>query len=61
MLNYLDNTTNNKNNPNENYAREFLELFTIVKGPQIGKVLYRSGHSKNSTSFSGIKMKPLQH
>ena len=36
MLNYLDNTNNNANNPNENYAREFLELFTILKGPQIG-------------------------
>ena len=35
MLNYLDNTSNNANNPNENYAREFLELFTILKGPQI--------------------------
>jgi len=36
MLDYLDNTNNNANNPNENYAREFLELFTILKGPQIG-------------------------
>ncbi len=36
MLIYLDNTSNNANNPNENYAREFLELFTILKGPQIG-------------------------
>jgi len=36
MLTYLDNTSNNKNNPNENYAREFLELFTILKGEQIG-------------------------
>ena len=35
MLHYLNNTTNNSNNPNENYAREFLELFTILKGPQI--------------------------
>jgi uncharacterized protein (DUF1800 family) len=35
MLNYLNNTTNNKNSPNENYAREFFELFTIGKGPQI--------------------------
>jgi len=35
MLYYLDNTTNNANNPNENYAREFLELFTILKGQQI--------------------------
>ncbi len=30
MLNYLDNTQNNANNPNENYAREFLELFTLL-------------------------------
>jgi uncharacterized protein (DUF1800 family) len=37
MLNYLDNTSNNANNPNENYAREFLELFTILKGEQIGE------------------------
>jgi uncharacterized protein involved in exopolysaccharide biosynthesis len=29
MLEYLNNTTNNKNSPNENYAREFFELFTI--------------------------------
>lgn len=36
MLRYLDNTLNNKDNPNENYAREFLELFTIGKGPQAG-------------------------
>lgn len=36
MLFYLDNNANNANNPNENYAREFLELFTILKGPQIG-------------------------
>jgi len=36
MLIYLNNTSNNKNAPNENYAREFLELFTIGKGPQAG-------------------------
>jgi len=36
MLTYLNNTTNSKTAPNENYAREFLELFTIGKGPQIG-------------------------
>jgi uncharacterized protein (DUF1800 family) len=35
MLQYLNGTDNSKNNPNQNYAREFLELFTIVKGPQI--------------------------
>ncbi len=36
MLRYLDNHYNTKFNPNENYAREFFELFTIGKGPQIG-------------------------
>ena len=36
MLTYLNNTSNSKTAPNENYAREFLELFTIGKGPQIG-------------------------
>jgi uncharacterized protein (DUF1800 family) len=36
MLFYLNNTTNTKTAPNENYAREFFELFTIGKGPQIG-------------------------
>ncbi len=34
MLKYLDNGSNNKNNPNENYARELLELFTIGRGDQ---------------------------
>ncbi len=32
MLLYLNNSANLKNSPNENYAREFLELFTILKG-----------------------------
>lgn len=34
MLRYLNNNENTKNNPNENFAREFLELFTIGKGIQ---------------------------
>lgn len=36
MLYYLDGRVNTVNNPNENYAREVLELFTIGKGPIIG-------------------------
>ena len=35
MSSYLDNRWNHKWNPNENFAREFMELFTIGKGPQI--------------------------
>jgi uncharacterized protein (DUF1800 family) len=36
MLRYLNNNTNSANNPNENFAREFFELFTIGKGEQAG-------------------------
>ena len=36
MLRYLNNQQNTRTNPNENFAREFFELFTIGKGPQIG-------------------------
>jgi hypothetical protein len=35
MLVYLNGYQNTGTSPNENYAREFLELFTIGKGPQI--------------------------
>lgn len=36
MLIYLNGNTNKNGSPNENYARELLELFTIGKGPLIG-------------------------
>ncbi|MEL7377759.1 MAG: DUF1800 domain-containing protein, partial [Bacteroidota bacterium] len=36
MLVFLNGNQNNANSPNENYARELLELFTVGKGPQIG-------------------------
>ncbi|RLD62575.1 MAG: hypothetical protein DRI95_12945 [Bacteroidetes bacterium] len=36
MLKYIDNTLNDKDSPNENFAREFMELYTIGKGPQVG-------------------------
>ena len=59
MLNYLDNTQNNANNPNENYAREFLELFTITKGEQIGEGDYSTYTEddviKAARVFSGFK------
>ncbi|MEM7259650.1 MAG: DUF1800 family protein, partial [Pseudomonadota bacterium] len=32
LLNYLDNLSNRKNSPNENLARELLELFTMGEG-----------------------------
>jgi len=36
MLLYIDNTLNDYGSPNENFAREMLELYTIGKGDQIG-------------------------
>lgn len=36
MLNYINNNLNFVNNPNENFAREFLELHTIGKGDIAG-------------------------
>lgn len=36
MLLFLNGAQNNRFSPNENYARELLELYTIGKGPQIG-------------------------
>ncbi len=59
MLDYLDNTQNNKNNPNENYAREYLELFTILKGEQIGEGNYTNYTEDDiqqaAKVFSGFK------
>ncbi|MGB3585257.1 MAG: DUF1800 domain-containing protein [Tunicatimonas sp.] len=36
MMRHLDGQLNRKGNPNENYAREFFELYSIGKGPQVG-------------------------
>ena len=36
MLIYLNGNTNNLRAPNENYARELMELFTLGKGPLAG-------------------------
>lgn len=61
MLDYLDNTQNNKTNPNENYAREYLELFTILKGDQIGEGNYTNytevDVQQAAKVFSGFKKK----
>ncbi|MEM6763707.1 MAG: DUF1800 domain-containing protein [Bacteroidota bacterium] len=40
MLHYLNGNQNRNGSPNENYARELFELFTIGKGPQIGEGNY---------------------
>jgi len=40
MLLYLDNHYNSVGSPNENFAREYLELHTILAGPQDGPDSY---------------------
>ena len=61
MLYYLDNGDNNNNSPNENYAREFLELFTIGKGVQVADGDYTNYTEHDVVQaakvFSGIKLK----
>jgi uncharacterized protein (DUF1800 family) len=61
MLFYLDNNTNNAKNPNENYAREFLELFTILKGAQKGEGDYTNYQELDiqmaAKVFSGFRNK----
>ena len=40
MLIYLDGFSNRKNSPNENFAREMFELYSIGKGPQLAEGNY---------------------
>jgi len=40
MLRYLDGHTNSRDEPNENFAREMFELYSIGKGPQIAEGNY---------------------
>jgi uncharacterized protein (DUF1800 family) len=37
MLRYIDGETNDKDSPNENFAREMLELYSIGRGPQVAE------------------------
>ncbi len=60
MLFYLDNADNEKKSPNENYAREFLELFTIGKGEQVSEGDYTNYTEHDVVQaarvFSGVKI-----
>jgi uncharacterized protein (DUF1800 family) len=62
MLRYLNGYLNNKNSPDENYARELQELFTLGKGPKsnytegdvkaAARVL--TGYTVNAISISSV-------
>ncbi|WPP50585.1 DUF1800 domain-containing protein [Catalinimonas niigatensis] len=59
MLRFLDGHLNEVGKPNENFAREFLELFTIGKGNQLGPTDYTNYTEDDiiaaSKIFSGYK------
>jgi uncharacterized protein (DUF1800 family) len=62
MLHFLNSTSNTKNSPNENYARELQELYTVGKGPgskyteddvrAAAKVL--TGHTVSTSNFTYV-------
>ncbi len=54
MLLYLDGQTNRAGNPNENFAREFLELFTFGEG-----LVYTEGDIREAArAFTGWRIDP---
>ncbi len=54
MLLYLNGHENTVTSPNENYAREFFELFTIGKGPQDGPDSYTNYTEGDITAASKV-------
>ena len=66
MLNYLDNDNNRKNSPNENLARELMELFTLGEGNytendvrEVARAL--TGFSFNDLRDFEFRFEPQQH
>jgi len=54
MAFYLDNRLNTASNPNDNYSREFLELFTILKGDQIATGNYTNYTEQDVTQAQRV-------
>jgi len=54
MLLYLNGHENTKEAPNENYARELLELFTVGKGPDAGPGDYTTFTEQDVQSMSRV-------
>ena len=54
MLNYLDNDNSKKQNPNENLAREILELFTLGEGNYTESDIKNAARALTGYSYSDI-------
>lgn len=63
MLVFLNGSSNTRVNPNENFAREILELFTVGKGPQVGDGDYTHYTEQDVTAlaraFTGWRVRQL--
>src|SRR3990170_6636707 len=53
MLEYLDNNSNRKGRPNENYARELLELFTMGIGNYTEQDIKEAARAFTGWTFAG--------
>jgi hypothetical protein len=53
MLGYLDNNTNRKGRPNENYARELMELFTLGVGNYTERDVKEAARAFTGWTFAG--------
>ena len=59
LLKYLDNDKNEKGSPNENLARELLELFTLGEGNYSEKTIKEASRILTGFSFNGINGNPF--
>lgn len=64
MLQFLNNQQNHKGHPNENFARELMELFTIGRGNYTEQDIKESARAFTGWGFDkdGVfKVRPFQH
>lgn len=64
MIKYLNNKQNKKKSPNENFARELMELFTLGQGNYSEEDIKESARAftgYNHNFFGGFKMRWRQH
>lgn len=64
MLQFLNNQQNHKNHPNENFARELMELFTIGRGNYTEQDVKESARAFTGWGFDkdgNFLMRPFQH
>ena len=57
MLEYLDNNRNRKGAPNENYAREVMELFTLGEGAYTERDIKEAARALTGWTFSGNRFR----